>query len=168
MKQPHPYKKEDKMKKENIKAMGEYIDFLSKYLKHDPDALAWVLAYTSYVHNIDDIIDGDNTDPMFILRTFETAAVIYGHIFYQRNFCYLYPLVKVVSNAYMDSVLLERSTEEWKLKVADGLRQHGNELILACIELSHGIEGFNKRREASLELRDISWRTHHLTNGEPV
>lgn len=149
----------------NIKAGEEYIAFLKHYLQADPDALAWVIAYTKYVHAIDDIIDGDNTSSEHIIRTFEFAAVIYSNVFYLRNLSYLYPLVKVVSNAYQDSVILEKSPEKWQRYVADGLRQHGNELILACVEL---VGGYDARREASMKLRDIAYRSHHNEIGEPI
>lgn len=149
----------------NAKHIEEYIKFLEQYLKKDADALAWVLAITKYFHDIDDIIDKDNTSPIHLLRTFEFAAIIYSSPFYQRNIGYLYPLVKMVSNTYMDSVLLEKQPEAWKRAVADGLRQTGNELILACIEVLHG---FDIRREASMKLREVSWKTHHLEDGTPV
>lgn len=147
------------------RAHFDYSTFLKSYLEKDVDALLWVLAYTTYVHAIDDIIDGDNTESEHILKTFELAAIIYSYPWYLQNRHTLYPLVIMASNTYMDSVKLEKSNELWKQRVADALRQTGNEVILACIQIVGGIEA---RREASLKLREISWRTHHNELGEPI
>lgn len=146
-------------------AQKDYVKFLGDYLSPNPDALLWVLTYTIYVHAIDDIIDGDKDDSEHILKTFELAAVVYSNVFYRENIHLLYSLVVTASNTYMDSVMLENSTETWKQKTSDHLRQNGNELILMCIQIVGGIE---KRREASLKLRDISFRNHHTTTGQPV
>lgn len=146
-----------------------YIAFLSKYLSAFPDALLWVLGYAAYVHAIDDIIDRDvPTDKSreeFILQTFEFAAVIYSNEFYIRNMHILYPLVKLASNTYMDSVQMEHEPELWKRRVADGLRQTGNEIIVAVIEICSGPI---VRREASMELREISYNLHHDYIGNPI
>jgi hypothetical protein len=145
------------------KHSDEYIILLRKYLDSNPDALAWICIYGIYAHAIDDIIDNDipsdKTRQQFILQTFEFAEVIYSSHFYQANLSALRPLIKMASNDYMDSVLLEGDTEEaWKKHTCDALRQTANAVILAVIEIVGGIE---KRREASLELRELSYRTHH-------
>jgi hypothetical protein len=166
----------------NIKEQAEktyaqcYIDFLKKYLDSDPDALLWVMSYGMYCHAIDDIIDGDKNDSEFILKTFEFATIIYSNVFYLRHITTLYSLCKMASNTYMDSVLLEKEIAKnpgamltpenaWKLSCSDILRQNGNEVILAVVEIVGGID---KRREASLELRKISYATHHDKEGKPV
>jgi hypothetical protein len=141
-----------------------YIEFVRKWLGHRPDALAWICAYGIYCHAIDDIIDGDKTDSEHVLKTFELAAVIYMNDFCRQYAHILYPLVIMASNTYRDSVILEKAEEEWKRKVADALRQTGNEVVLAVIEIAGGVEA---RREASLELREISWFTHHTLEGKP-
>lgn len=152
---------------ETIENESEYARFLKYYLACDLDAYLFVLAYTVYVHSIDDIIDGDNTEPVFIIKTFELAAVLYANSFYLKNFNMLYPLVKMSSSTYITSVQLEQDKEKamWKTRVADALRQTGNELILAVIELLHGID---VRTKASMELRKISWKLHHDKEGNPV
>lgn len=76
----------------------------------------------------------------------------------------LRPLIKSTSQAYMDSVLWEKSPEDWKRKVADAARQQGNDILLAIIEIVGGIE---KRHEASLLLREVSYKMHHLKDGTP-
>lgn len=147
-----------------VTAQKDFIDFLNKYLSPDPDALLWVLSYTVYVHSVDDIVDGDKPTKEHLLRTFEHAAVVYSNGFYQKNIHLLYSLIVMASNTYMDSVMMEGSTETWKQRTGDYLRQTGNELLLACIQIVGGIEA---RREASIKLRDISWRNHHTSEGKP-
>ena len=142
-----------------------YIEFIAKYIGHNIDAHIWILGYGVYVHAIDDIIDGDKTDSEFILKTFELAAMVYSYPFYLQNMHILYSLCKTASNTYMDSVLMEKSKEEWKRNYADILRTHGNEVILAVIEILHGID---VRRKASQELREISYHTHHNELGAPI
>lgn len=151
---------------ETLMAEADYCNFLKYYCGADVDAYLFITAYTVYVHAIDDIIDKDNTDPVFILKTFELAAIVYGNSFYLRHFSALYPLVKMASSTYITSVQLEQDKDKavWKDRVADALRQTGNELILAVIEILHGID---KRIEASLKLRKISWKTHHKEDGTP-
>lgn len=144
------------------------IGWLRKHLSKDMDALLWALGYAVYVHAIDDIIDqdipSDQTRQMFILRTFEYAEAIYSNHWYITHIAQLRPLVKMASNTYMDSVLWEKSPEEYKRKIADQLRCAGNELMLAIVEIVSGIDA---RREASLELRELSYKTHHTIEGEP-
>jgi hypothetical protein len=147
-----------------ISHQDRYINFIQKWLKDSPDARAWLAAYGIYTHAIDDIIDGDKTDNQHILKTFELAAKLYMHPFCRAHHYILYSLIIMASNTYMDSVLLERSAEIWKQKVADALRQCGNEIMLACVEIVGGVEA---RREASLELREISYWTHHKEDLTP-
>lgn len=148
-----------------LATLKNYVEFVRKYLDPFPAAQMWVMAYGVYVHAIDDIIDGDKFDSEFILKTFETAAMIYSHEFYRQHWGQLYPLVKMASNTYMDSVLMERSNEKWKKNYADVLRQNGNEVLLAVIEICTGID---RRREASMEIRKLSYDTHHDKQGNPV
>lgn len=140
----------------------KYIIFLRKYLNSNPDALAWICAYGIYCHAIDDIIDNDipsdKSRQQFILQQFEFAEVIYSNHFYLSHIHLLRPLIKMASNDYMDSVQLEDSEEEWKKAVCDALRQTANAVILAVIEIVGGVEA---RRNASLELRELSYHTHH-------
>lgn len=142
----------------------QYIEFLRKYLGHCPEALAWLSGYGVYAHGVDDIIDGDKTDHEHILKIFELAAVIYSSDFYRQHAHILYPLVIMAHQTYRDSVILERGPEEWKIKVADACRQTGNEVVLAVIQIASGVE---VRDKASLELRELSWHTHHTLEGKP-
>lgn len=147
-----------------MKTKADFVKFLEKYLSPDPDALLWVLSYTTYVHAVDDIIDEEIRDEEFLLKTFEMAAVVYSSHFYVRNISALYPLIVMASNTYMDSVILEKQSEAWKRYTADHLRQTGNEVILACIQI---VGGMDVRRQASMELREISYFLHHDSEGRP-
>jgi hypothetical protein len=150
----------------NEEANQIYCDFIRRYLfNKNPDACLWVLGYLTYVHAIDDFIDGDRTDFQHFLRVQELAAIVYSNEFYHQNRWLLYPLVMMASNSYMDSIQLEHKSEQWKRNVADNLRQHANELIIKVIEI---IGGYDLRREASMALREISWKSHHEKDGTPV
>lgn len=144
-----------------------YYVFLMKYLYGD--ALLWMLSYGIYVHAIDDIIDqdipGNEVREQFMLKTFEFAECIYSNHFYINNVGKLRPLVKMASSCYMNAVLWENSKEEWKRKIADHLRQQANNVVLAVVEIVNGIEA---RDTASLELMEISYKTHHLQDGTPI
>lgn len=144
-----------------------FCNFIRKYLlDKNPDACLWVLGYYTYVHAIDDFIDTkEKGDFTHFLRIQELAATVYSNVFYQRHIAELYPLVMMASNSYMDSVALEHKSEKWKKHVADSLRQHANELIIRVIEI---VGGYEARREASLALREISWKSHHDKDGTPV
>lgn len=147
-----------------------YVSYLHKYLiQKDPDAMLWLVAYGIYVNAIDDIIDQDipkdKTKAQFILEQFEFAEVVYSNDFYIRHVNKLRPLVKMTSGAYMQSVKWEESPEKWKSQIADSLRQIGNEVILAVIEI---VNGTKVRNEARPELLEISYKTHHMADGTPV
>lgn len=149
---------------------NDYIKFIEKYLdvKKSPNAILWILAYAIYTHAIDDIIDEeipkDSVKDEFILKTFEFAETIYTNIYYLTHISRLRPLVKMASNTYMDSVQMEKSNSKWKKDYADVLRTMGNEILITVIEIENGLDS---RREASMELRELSYRTHHKL-GVPV
>lgn len=146
-----------------------YVEFLRRHLQNNYDAILWVLAYGILCHSIDDIVDGDISKDLnksqFMLQQFEFTEVVYTNQFYLDNIFKLRPLVKAASQAYMDSVILEQSSNPIHKRMADPLRQLGHEVILACVEI---VGGVNARRAASIELREIGWKTHHDELGNPV
>ena len=137
------------IKKELGKLLDEYLS---------DEGLSWVVGFLIYCNSIDDIIDGDKTDSEFIMKTFGLALDIYSSPFYCRHCGILYPLIKATGNAYMDSVQYERTEEPWKKAQADVLRQFGNEVICACVEICGG---YDKKREFSLKLRELSYHSQH-------
>jgi hypothetical protein len=96
------------------------------------------------------------------LDCFALAPVLYGNIFYLTWFGRLYPLVKMAHYSYADSVKLEGQIEKWKQHCSDVIRQNANEVIIECIDIVHGVE---VRKEASLILREIAYKTHHTLEG---
>lgn len=141
-----------------------FIEFLKKYLAHNDEALLWIMSYIAYCHSIDDCVDKPKDDE-FLLKTFEFAAVIYSSHFYWQNIHILYPLVKMAGNSYMDSLHYEKSSENWHKKIGDIIRSDANNVVLAVVEIINGIDA---RRQASLELREIAyWSHHNLKTGEP-
>lgn len=145
------------------------IEFLKKYLSSNVEALGWLLSYIIYCNAIDDIVDckfekDDKMRRLLVVRTFELAAHIYSSEFYIINMHILFPLMKMAGQSYMDSIILEDSKEVWKRNLGDNLRHEANNITLAVIEIVCGIE---KRMEASLELRECSYNTHHDKLGNP-
>jgi hypothetical protein len=123
------------------------------------------LSYVTYCHAIDDIIDGDKKDYEHILKTFDFAATIFSSPFYVRNLHLLYPLVKSASNSFADSVTFERSGEVWSEAMADVLRQQGNEVLCAVVEIVSGIDA---KRAFSKEARKLGYDSHHDSFGRPI
>lgn len=121
--------------------------------------------WRSYVHGIDDLIDGDAVGSEALLGTFMQAAFVYSHPFYLANLPSLRQLVVNCTNAYADSVAWEKDSEEWKRQFADHYRHFGAEMVLAIASICGG---YAHMREASKVLREICWREHHNEKGEVV
>lgn len=131
--------------------MQEYVELLEQYL--NAEALAFVKLFAAYAHRCDDIIDGDLKNPEDIIVTFEMAATVYSMPFYQKNIARIFPVIKVITNMYMDSVALEKGDKEWQLRTARVLSHAFNELIVACVEI---VNGYDARRIVSMKLREFS------------
>lgn len=146
-----------------------YTPFLRKYLSNDADSILFLLAFGIYIHAVDDIVDDEipqeEDEIEFMLKTFLYAEAVYTNLFYLKHIDKLRPVVKLISNAYMDSVKMERSKERWKQKVADVLRFSGNEMIIAVIAI---VCGEDIMRKASMELREISYLTSYDNSGNPI
>lgn len=140
----------------------ELKELLATYLKGE--ALEFVVGFLVYCNFVDDIVDG-KADAEHVIMTFEFSAMLYTSEFYRRHFAVLLPLIKATGNAYADSVKFEGAAEEWKQRYGDMLRQVGNEVLCACVELENG---YAAKREFSEKLREISYKTHHNEKGEMV
>lgn len=140
-----------------------FIAFTQKYLSQHKEALYWVVSYVCFCHAVDDLIDGDKTDSDFILKVFEFAALVYSYPFYIQHINTLYPLTRMAHNSYADSISMEKKID-WRKNYGDVLRQNGNEVILAVIEL---VSDYDTKRKASLELREIAYKAHHKEDGTP-
>lgn len=120
--------------------------------------------WRSYVHAIDDIVDGDTPGAEPLLTTFLQAAFVYTHPFFLANALALRQIAINCTNAYADSVAWERA-EGWKGQFADHYRHFGAEMVLA---IAHICGGYNHMRAASPVLRELCWKEHHNEKGESV
>jgi hypothetical protein len=121
--------------------------------------------WRSYVHGIDDIIDGEITDAEGILAVFMEAAFVYSCPFYLEHLGPLRQLVVNCTSAYADVVAWEKSDDAWKRNFADHYRHFGMEIALAVAAICGG---YQHMREASRILRVRCWEEHHNEKGEPV
>ncbi len=149
--------------------MKDFVTFLKKYLSSNIEALGWVLSYVIYCNLIDDIVDNkfdkeDKPRKLLIVKTFELSLHVYSSEFYVKNMYILFPLMKMAGNSYMDSIIFEDSKKKWKRNLGDSLRSDANNVTLAVIEIVCGID---KRIEASQEIRELSYNTHHDNLGRP-
>ena len=140
------------------------LEALHRCCQGNQDAMEWLMIWRRYVHDIDDIIDGDRTEPEFILATFACAAALYSHPFYLRNIAGLRQLVYNCTNAYADSVAWEKAGD-WRAQFADHYRHFGAEMVLAVAGICGGYEHM---RSISPDLRNICYLEHHTPEGEPV
>jgi len=139
---------------------------LHEVLIDDEEALVFCLAFAKHCHNVDDIIDEKRENTDFILGAFEFAAYLYSLSFYRKHAHMLLPVIKAVTNAYADSVKFEKEkTCKWKQHYSDVLRQSGNEVVVAAVEIS---KGYNAKRIISEKFREISYLRHHTKEGEPI
>ena len=136
---------------------------VEKYL--EGEALCFVLLFNEYCHYIDDMIDEGNTAPEDILTLCIKALDIYSSPFYQKNLSVLYPVVRVVTNMYGDSVVFEKSSDMKKQAYSVTLRHSCNEMWTTVIELC---KGRTLARRASIELRELSLESHYNSQGEPI
>ncbi len=125
------------------------------------------LAYhwSPYVHEIDDIVDGDRTSAEDILATFARAPVLYSHPFYLKHLPALRQLVLVINNLFADAVAWEKSQDEWKRDWADHNRHAGMEMVVAVAQICGGYE---HARLISREQRAICWQDHHDREGSAI
>lgn len=137
---------------------------LERYLSSDEDAIAFVYCWLLYCHAIDDIIDGDKTDSEHIIKTFQFSTTLHTSNFFLKNWATLNPIIDVAFNSYADSVKLEKGVK-WERNYADVLRQVANEVIVAVVGI---VAGYDKKREISLELRQLSYLEHHDLTGKPI
>lgn len=149
---------------------SEFESVLGSHLNKEPDAVRFFLAWNSYCHAVDDVVDdfslkGLPVPAEVLLRLLVQAAALYSSNFYQRYATQLYPLVLTITNAYADSVKWEKSDHSAKLQMADSLRTYGNEMLLTVIGL---VEGWETLREISPLLREHSWNCHHDETGKPT
>ena len=154
----------------------ELLARVHKHLANRPDALWFLRTYSDYCHAIDDIVDVPErrADNEFFGRVLDMALELFSSDFYALRRAKLYSLVKNVQNTYMDSVLWEKSAEDWQLKVSDVLRCCAHDMTVAVVELVVTEEtgdfqaGYAAKREISLLCRANSWTQHHDAQGNAI
>jgi hypothetical protein len=147
---------------------SELSSLIESLLGKHPDGMAaysFLCAYGTFAHAVDDLIDEKITDPEAILKTFQLYAEVLSSSFYRKYFDYLYPLVCNINNTYADSVVFEKSSEQWKREHADNMRTCGNDMAVMVVKL---LCGYDDSRRVSLLFREDSYKHHHDEQGNPV
>lgn len=119
--------------------------------------------WSPYVHEIDDIVDGDRPGAEEILATFARAVELYSHPFYLKHLAELKRLVLIINNLFADAVRWEKSADAWQRDWADHNRHIGMEMVVAVAQLCGGYE---HGRRISQEQRAICWQDHHDRKGK--
>lgn len=128
----------------------------------DEEAMHFLLTWAEYCHALDDIVDGDRTDPEHIIRTAGMLPVVlFTHSFFLRSVQIASALRQVallVANTYADSVAWERSASEWKRRHADVMRHAGNEMVFAVAQI---VGGYDHARKLSAAQREVCYFSQH-------
>lgn len=128
------------------------------------EAAGFLRLWRSYVHAIDDLVDGDRQGPEALLHAFMQAAFVYTHPFFLSHLSALRQLAVNCTSAYADSVAWEK-TDGWQGQFADHYRHFGAEMVLAVASICGGYEHM---RQVSPVLREICWKEHHDAQGKAV
>lgn len=137
---------------------------LSRICNGNAEAMDFLANHWSpYVHQIDDLIDGERSQAEDILATFARAAMLYSHSFYLKNAAALRAVVLLVTNLYADAVAWEKSPDAWQRDWADHNRHAGMEMVIAVAQLCGGYE---HARLVSREQRHICYVEHHNAQGQ--
>ena len=128
-------------------------------------ALEFMVMWHEYVHEIDDLIDNNVTDPQRWLSAFAHANLVYSTDFYAAYARDLRLVVMTATNAYADSVLWEKDGNAWQKKWADVIRHSGIDMIYAVAVICGGYE---LMRQISAQLKEFAHKCHHDENGNPI
>lgn len=123
-----------------------------------PAATQFVLMWTDYVHYIDDLVDGDvELNPENIIGLAAKAITIHSTEFF-RQYAHILSVVELLINsAYADSVVWEKSTEEWKKIASDTIRHEGLNMFFTVVMI---IAGRDKMRSISARMREYTHFKH--------
>lgn len=139
--------------------MNRLLELYDTACQGNPDALAFLIAFHGYCHQIDDLIDGETAyNPENLLKVLMTANALYSTPFYLQHAWRLQAVVASITNTYADSVAWENSDEKWKSGVADVIRQCGNDMVLVVAFI---VGGYNNMRAISLKLREFAYKDQH-------
>lgn len=134
-------------------------------LGQDTEAAKFVRLFGVWCHGIDDDVDNPGMPPEQKVRLHWIAAALFSSNFYQAHARELFPVVSLIANAYADSVCWEKSEVDWQARQADVLRNCGNDMLLAVINI---VGGYDAMREVSRLIREVSHYRHHDEHGKPI
>lgn len=127
-------------------------------------ATSFLTAWREYVHQIDDLVDGDTSGPEAMLNAFMLAAFVYTQPFFIEHMNALRQIAINCTNAYADTVMWEKAPG-WKRNFSDHYRHFASEMVLAVASICGGYEHM---RKISPILREMGWNEHHNEKGEAV
>lgn len=125
------------------------------------EALDWIQLGRMYVHEIDDLIDEENTKlarAEQVCKIGALALCLYTHPFFLKNMAVLRSAMMLNTNNYLDSVQWENSEMEWRKQFSDWARHGWIDIVLVVAEICGG---YTNMRNESMELRTMSYLAHH-------
>lgn len=119
----------------------------------DEWAVRFILDYSDAVELWDDLIDGDKEiDKKHIMRVFTNVLTVLPlNPFFNQHKAMLMPLINVALNAWVDSISLEKGSDNDKA-IAYVLRDYMHEIFIYTIFLTRG---HDYMRSVSLEVRNF-------------
>lgn len=121
------------------------------------EAADFLLHWLGYVHDIDDIEDGELAGAEPRLEILIRALHLYTHPFFRAHEAALKQQVINITNAYADSLRGERGGEAWERAMADVQRHAGVEMVLAVAGICGG---WRHLRAVSRRLRELCHHGH--------
>lgn len=140
------------------------LDEVNKLFLDHPDgelAQQFLQMYNVFAHFLDDLIDKDiDVNGFNISKVLYYNQNIYAHPFYLKYMGILFPVMRIVHNTYFDTVKMETNDVKWQQEYAKVLKQCGDEVFLAIIEI---VGGYDKRMELGVGIRENSWKKQNET-----
>jgi hypothetical protein len=161
--------------------------------KGNREAMEFLALWSDYVNLVDDLVDEELSSDEWrvtsdkresdgaqrsarptsaIIRGAErlcgmgaAAIALYSHPFYLKNLPALRQIALNCTNAYMDSVRFEKSSQAWQREWADHYRHFGSEMVIAVAGICGG---YQQMRAVSETIRVICWQSHHDEKGQVV
>src|SRR5512139_967259 len=131
---------------------------INEIFSNYPDARQFVLLWTDYVHYIDDLVDGDikvNSETLIAMAA--KASVLHSNNFWRTHGHLLNLVELLINNSYADSVVWEKSEEEWKKQASDVIRHEGLNMFFTVVLI---IGGRDKLRHISSRMREYTHFKH--------
>lgn len=115
-------------------------DILNQLCLGNTEASSFLKLWSQYVHDIDDLVDGDVTTKESQIRSYALACVVLTHPFFIKHVDRLRDVVLLITNDYADSVAWEGSKEEWQRRFSDVLRHSGATMVREVMLLVGGYD----------------------------